>query len=187
MNDEINYKSNPLHGVSLKAMLTELVEHYGFEILYAYLGINCFKTNPSIASSVKFLNKTDWARENLENFYLYQFKSLPRASAEQYALSPRDRLQHSVSRMPSDCARSGRQKRQTFARDHAGIIPRRVAAVRTRRKISGRMRAVRTRLKLKVPLCGEMPIPGANARPEPQFSVFHARPSALPSDDAATQ
>jgi uncharacterized protein (DUF2132 family) len=92
MNDEINYKSNPLHGVSLKSLLTELVEHYGFEILYAYLGINCFKTNPSIASSVKFLNKTDWARENLENFYLYQFKSLPRASAEQYALSPRDRV-----------------------------------------------------------------------------------------------
>jgi uncharacterized protein (DUF2132 family) len=92
MTNEINYKSNPLHGVSLKAMLTELVDHYGFEILYAYLYINCFKTNPSIASSVKFLNSTDWARENVEGFYLYQFKSLPRASAEQFLLPPRDRV-----------------------------------------------------------------------------------------------
>jgi uncharacterized protein (DUF2132 family) len=92
MDNEINYKSNPLHGVSLKTMLTELVEHYGFEILHAYLYINCFKTNASIASSLKFLNKTDWARESVENFYLYQFKSLPRASAEQFLLPPRDRV-----------------------------------------------------------------------------------------------
>jgi uncharacterized protein (DUF2132 family) len=92
MDNEIDYKSNPLHGVSLKTMLTELVDHYGFEILYAYLYINCFKTNASIASSVKFLNKTDWARENVEGFYLYQYKSLPRASAEQFALPPRDRV-----------------------------------------------------------------------------------------------
>ena len=92
MSDEINYKSNPLHGVSLKIMLGELVDHYGWEILHAYLYINCFKTNPSIASSVKFLNKTDWARENVEGFYLYQFKSLPRASAEQFLLPPRDRV-----------------------------------------------------------------------------------------------
>ncbi len=92
MNDEINYKSNPLHGVSLKNMLTELVGHYGFEILFAYLNINCFKTNPSIDSSVKFLKKTDWAREKVEAFYLYELKNLPRASPEQFQLSPRDRV-----------------------------------------------------------------------------------------------
>jgi len=92
MDNDINYKSNPLHGISLKSMLTELVDHYGFEILHAYLYINCFKTKPSIASSVKFLSKTDWARENVESFYLYQFKNLPRASAEQFLLSPRDRV-----------------------------------------------------------------------------------------------
>jgi len=92
MNDEINYKSNPLHGKSLKAILTELVDHYGFEILHAYLYLNCFKTNPSITSSVKFLNNTDWARESVEIFYLYQFKRLPRASAEQFLLPPRDRV-----------------------------------------------------------------------------------------------
>ncbi len=92
MNHEINYKNNPLHGVSLKKLLVEIVDHYGFEILFAYLNINCFKNNPSIASSVKFLKKTDWAREKVEAFYLYQFKNLPRASTDQFALSPRDRI-----------------------------------------------------------------------------------------------
>jgi uncharacterized protein (DUF2132 family) len=91
-NDDINYKTNPLHGLSLKNLLIEIVDHYGFEILHAYLNINCFKTNPSIESSVKFLKKTDWTREKVESFYLYQFKSLPRASNEQFELSPRDRV-----------------------------------------------------------------------------------------------
>lgn len=91
-NDDINYKTNPLHGLSLKNLLIEIVDHYGFEILHAYLNINCFKTNPSIESSVKFLKKTDWAREKVESFYLYQFKNLPRASNEQFELSPRDRV-----------------------------------------------------------------------------------------------
>lgn len=92
MNLDINYQNNPLHGVSLKNMLTEIVEHYGFGILFAYLNINCFKSNPSIDSSVKFLKKTDWAREKVEAFYLYQFKSLPRASTEQFELPPRERV-----------------------------------------------------------------------------------------------
>ena len=92
MNSEVNYQNNPLHGLSLKKLLTEIVDHYGFELLYAYLNINCFDKNPSIESSVKFLKKKDWARERVEAFYLYQFKSLPRASAEQFELPPRDRI-----------------------------------------------------------------------------------------------
>lgn len=92
MSEDVNYSNNPLHGLSLKQLTTELVEHYGFAILFAYLNINCFKTNPSIDSSVKFLKKTDWAREKVEAFYLYQFKSLPRASEAQFALPPRDRI-----------------------------------------------------------------------------------------------
>lgn len=92
MNNEINYNNNPLHGVSLKKMLIEIVDHYGFEILSAYLNINCFKTNPSIESSIKFLKKTDWACEKVESFYLYEFKHLPRASSEQFLLAPRDRI-----------------------------------------------------------------------------------------------
>ncbi|HLO63925.1 MAG TPA: VF530 family DNA-binding protein, partial [Azonexus sp.] len=56
------------------------------------LNINCFANNPSVESAVKFLKKTDWAREKVEAFYLYQFKGLPRASAEQFELPPRDRI-----------------------------------------------------------------------------------------------
>jgi uncharacterized protein (DUF2132 family) len=92
MSTEIDYKHNPLHGVGLKKILIEIVDHYGFEILFAYLNINCFKTNPSIDSSVKFLKKTEWAREKVETFYLYEFKNLPRASSEQFLLPPRDRI-----------------------------------------------------------------------------------------------
>lgn len=92
MSEDINFKNNPLHGLSLAKLLNEIVDHYGFEILYAYLNINCFKTNPSMESSVKFLKKTDWAREKVEGFYLYQYKSLPKASAQEFEYPPRDRI-----------------------------------------------------------------------------------------------
>ncbi|RDX36400.1 DUF2132 domain-containing protein [Kangiella sp. HD9-110m-PIT-SAG07] len=92
MSEEINYKNNPLNGVGLKALVTELSEHYGFEILHAYLNLNCFKTNPSIESSVKFLKKTEWAREKVEAFYMYQYKNLPAVSSEQFHIPPRDRI-----------------------------------------------------------------------------------------------
>ena len=89
MTEDHDYQNNPLHGVSLKQLVTEIAQHYGFKILFAYLNINCFANNPSVESAVKFLKKTDWAREKVEAFYLYQFKSLPRASAEQFELPPR--------------------------------------------------------------------------------------------------
>ena len=92
MNNEANYKNNPLNGVSLKIMLTELVSQYGFDILYAYLNINCFNANPSLESGIKFLKKTEWAREKVEIFYLYKFKNLPRVSSEQFEIPPRDRI-----------------------------------------------------------------------------------------------
>ncbi len=84
-------KNNPLHGLKLATLLQELVDFYGWDILYTAMGFNCFNTKPSIASSVKYLTKTDWAREKLENFYLYRFKRMPRASAEEYDLPPRAR------------------------------------------------------------------------------------------------
>lgn len=92
MNNESKYLNHPLRGISLKTLLTEIIDHYGFEILYAYLNINCFKTNPSIDSSIKFLKKTQWAREKVEEFYLYEFKNLPRPSSEQLSLPPRERV-----------------------------------------------------------------------------------------------
>lgn len=84
-------KNNPLHGVKLEALLTELVEHYDWPVLAEVMNLNCFKSNPSIKSSLKFLRKTPWAREKVESFYLYKFKQLPRPDDEQYALPPRDR------------------------------------------------------------------------------------------------
>jgi uncharacterized protein (DUF2132 family) len=92
MSSENIYENNPLHGIGLEQVLTELVEYYGFEILHAYLNLNCFKTNPSIISSVKFLKKTDWAKDKVEGFYLYQYKNLPRADDSQFELPPRDRI-----------------------------------------------------------------------------------------------
>ena len=92
MSNETNYRNNPLHGVGLKSLLIEMVDQYGFEILFAYLNINCFRTNPSVKSSVKFLTKTDWAREKVEAFYLYEFKNLPGVSSEQFSIPPRERI-----------------------------------------------------------------------------------------------
>ncbi len=89
MNDV--QKNNPLHGVKLESLLTELVDHYGWESLGEDMNLNCFKSNPSIKSSLKFLRKTPWAREKVESFYLYRFKGLPRPNDEQYELPPRDR------------------------------------------------------------------------------------------------
>ncbi len=92
MDKENPYLNNPLHGVKLELVLNHLVDHYGWEILAAYMNINCFKTKPTIASSVKFLKKTDWAREKVEAFYLYQYHSLPKADDQQFLLPPRERI-----------------------------------------------------------------------------------------------
>ena len=124
MNDPVGYQNNPLHGLSLKSLLTEIVNYYGFEILFAYLNINCFKSNPSIESSIKFLKKTDWAREKVENFYLYQFKSLPKASDAQFQLSPRERIvpANQVPGLPAELsledAERLREKRTRKAASH---------------------------------------------------------------------
>ena len=101
--EENPYLNNPLHGVGLKTVLEDLVSHYGFDILYAYLNINCFRSNPSVAASAKFLKKTDWAREKVEVFYLYQYKNLPSVSSEQFKLPPRERIvpEHHTSGEPA--------------------------------------------------------------------------------------
>ena len=62
--------NNPLHGVKLAEMLQFLVADYGWEELSERININCFKSNPSIKSSLKFLRRTPWAREKVERLYL---------------------------------------------------------------------------------------------------------------------
>jgi len=64
------FRREPLHGVTLEALLTRLVTHYGWEKLAEKINIKCFSTNPSIASSLKFLRKTPWARQKVEMLYL---------------------------------------------------------------------------------------------------------------------
>ncbi|MES9898829.1 MAG: VF530 family protein [Sedimenticola sp.] len=61
---------DPLHGVTLKLVLTRLVEKYGWEELGRRIKINCFISDPSINSSLKFLRKTPWARQKVEALYL---------------------------------------------------------------------------------------------------------------------
>jgi len=67
---EPEQKNNPLHGKSLEMILRHLVDHFGWEELSYHININCFKSNPSINSSLTFLRKTPWAREKVEKLYL---------------------------------------------------------------------------------------------------------------------
>lgn len=62
--------NDPLHGVTLKMILTQLVEQYGWEEMGKTIDIRCFTHDPSIASSLKFLRKTPWARDKVEALYL---------------------------------------------------------------------------------------------------------------------
>jgi len=62
--------NNALHGITLEKIVTSLVDYYGWAALSKQIDINCFKSNPSIKSSLKFLRKTLWAREKVEALYL---------------------------------------------------------------------------------------------------------------------
>ncbi|WP_128546867.1 VF530 family protein [Larkinella soli] len=62
--------NNPLHGKTLETILTELVDHYGWERLGNRIDIRCFNENPSVKSSLTFLRKTPWARQKVEELYL---------------------------------------------------------------------------------------------------------------------
>lgn len=66
---------NPLHGVTLEMMLKRLVETYGWEELGVIIPVNCFKSNPSIKSSLTFLRRTQWARKKVEDLYLEVLES----------------------------------------------------------------------------------------------------------------
>ncbi|MDB2363753.1 VF530 family protein [Flavobacteriales bacterium] len=67
--------NNPLHGVKLATIIEELVEHYGWEKMADHVNINCFKSNPSVKSSLKFLRRTPWAREKVEVLYIRMINS----------------------------------------------------------------------------------------------------------------
>ena len=65
---------NPLHGVKLETIIQQLVAHYGWAELGQQIEIRCFTHDPSIASSLKFLRRTPWARERVESLYIYMLR-----------------------------------------------------------------------------------------------------------------
>lgn len=69
-NPSSTQPNNPLHGITLKVIVAELVAHYGWAHLAKAVPINCFSHDPSIQSSLTFLRKTPWARDRVEALYL---------------------------------------------------------------------------------------------------------------------
>lgn len=71
---------NPLHGLTLETIVTALSTHYGWEELGQRINIKCFTSEPSVASSLKFLRKTPWAREKVEGLYLFMLREVKRGA-----------------------------------------------------------------------------------------------------------
>jgi len=65
--------NNPWHGIKLEQIVDELEKYYGWEELGSRININCFNSNPSLKSSLKFLRKTPWARDKVEKLYYKTF------------------------------------------------------------------------------------------------------------------
>ena len=65
---------NPLHGLTLEAIVTALQAEYGWQGLGERIPLRCFTSDPSVASSLKFLRKTPWAREKVESLYLFMLR-----------------------------------------------------------------------------------------------------------------
>ena len=70
---------NPLHGLTLEAIVTALAQHYGWDELGQRIPLRCFTADPSVKSSLKFLRKTPWAREKVEGLYLFMLRERRRA------------------------------------------------------------------------------------------------------------
>ncbi len=71
---------DPLHGITLEAMLNELVAHFGWPDLGLRIALRCFTHDPSVASSLKFLRKTPWARDKVESLYRFMRREQLRQS-----------------------------------------------------------------------------------------------------------
>ncbi len=71
---------DPLHGLTLEAIVTALVEYFGWPELGQRIAIKCFQVDPSVASSLKFLRKTPWARAKVESLYLFMRREQARAA-----------------------------------------------------------------------------------------------------------
>lgn len=82
MTEPQSQPNNPLHGVTLESMLYQLIAHYEWSGLARRIQINCFRKDPSINSSLKFLRKTPWARKKVEDLYLEMIRTGTRPGEE---------------------------------------------------------------------------------------------------------
>jgi uncharacterized protein (DUF2132 family) len=73
--------NNPLHGMTLEKIVTQLADYYGWEGLGERINIRCFTHDPSVGSSLKFLRKTPWARDKVESLYLFMLREQRRADS----------------------------------------------------------------------------------------------------------
>ena len=74
--------NNPLHGITLEAILTALVAYFGWAELALRIPVRCFSNDPSITSSLKFLRKTPWARDKVESLYVFMLREINRVEAK---------------------------------------------------------------------------------------------------------
>lgn len=75
MQDKSNPGKDPLHGKTLESIVNHLVDHFGWEELGNIIPVNCFRSNPSVKSSLTFLRKTPWARKKVEDLYVETISS----------------------------------------------------------------------------------------------------------------
>lgn len=77
-NPDPKQARNPLHGITLEAMVTQLADYFGWDGLGVRIPIRCFTHDPSVSSSLKFLRKTPWARDKVEGLYLFMLREQKR-------------------------------------------------------------------------------------------------------------
>jgi len=97
--------NNPLHGITLEQVVTRLEKRYGWAYLARNININCFKSNPSVKSSLKFLRRTPWAREKVESLFIAAFTDAPppkTKSAGPWAKGLANLTSRESSQSPSD-------------------------------------------------------------------------------------
>jgi uncharacterized protein (DUF2132 family) len=74
--------NNPLHGMTLEAIVTALVAHFGWAELALRIPVRCFSNDPSISSSLKFLRKTPWARDKVERLYEFMLREISQTNTD---------------------------------------------------------------------------------------------------------
>ncbi len=83
MSDPVSAQPrNPLHGLTLEQIVSALLDHFGWAELGERIPLRCFTSDPSVASSLKFLRKTPWAREKVESLYLFMLRDLKRTGPQ---------------------------------------------------------------------------------------------------------